>query len=479
MKIRIHVQLLCCLILFFSCTKDSAVTPDPNPTKIVIHDPLSSSYRGVTLSAEILYINSTEAVLEHGFLIWGGDDFDYGEKTFPISGAPKPGAVIYTLPDVAAFKDEKSYDFYYYIKTASGRTLSPPRSMTFSRVVADVKTGLFSRVGETIQIDGDFSGIENEYMLFLDRDPEKEIPYEVINANRTIRFKVPEKNYHGVHIYFRLRRREAPLDAPSIYIAQTMVLGTIHPPTKYKLYLDDNIDATSIDYQYGLHGDVKLFVGENFITFHPLLTLGQFIRNQQGSTFPIGYTNGRDTVVFPEKISLILPDENTFNCPHPFVHPNSTFTIEGFYMEKFGGNAYVGGKSAFIYVDSWPTNTYDCSIGNVEDGSYPLIVHSNNFNYRSVNQIKVQSLQLSGLTPAQVSRGSKVVLKGNFVICQTYSISIDDTTVGTAVCQQSGVLDFIIGGNQKTGPVDIRVSYSSRSSNSRTYAPQRLSLQIL
>lgn len=479
MKIHIHVKLLCCLILFFSCAKDSTQTPDPNPTKIERRNPLSSSYRAVTLSAEILYINSTEPVLEHGFIVYGTSDADYGEKTFPISGAPVPGIVIYTLPSVKEFKEDKSYDYYYYIKTASGITRSHPMSMTFSRVVADIKTGLFSRVGEIIQIDGEFIDIENEYMLFLDRNPEKEIPYEVINTNKTIRFKVPENNYHGVHIYFRLKRRGTPLDAPFIFIAQTMVLGTVHPPTRYKLYLDDKIDATSIDHQYGLHADVKLFIGENFITFNPELTLGHFIRDQQGSTFTIGYTNGRDTVVFPEKISLILPDENAFTSPHPFVHPNSTFSTVGFNREKFGGNAYVGGEIAYLDTDYSPTNTYDLSIGNVKDGSYPLIVHSNNYNYRSVNKIKVQSLQLSGLTPAQAPRGSKIVLTGNFVLGQTYRISIDDTTAGTAVCQQSGQLDFVISDNQKIGSVGIGVSYSSRVSNTYTYAPQSLSLQIL
>jgi hypothetical protein len=474
------IKLLIFSLLLISCTKETVKPEDPNPTTVELNSPISFNYRSIEISANIKYLNKKDTIIEHGFAIKSLHDDSYPEKTFTINGTPNVGVLNYVLPNTTDFDDNKSYRYYYYIKTNSKTIKSETQDVSFTRIVVNPKSSLYRQVGEYVEIEGDFLGIKNEYILYYDFNPENIVPFELLNDNKLIRFKIPANNFHGVHLHFRLKKKNSSEEENNIFIAEAIVLGTITAPSRYNLYYDDHIDVKSIDHTYGLSDGVKLFIGQKFLTFFPNLQLRDFIHDQPGNTFSIGYTNGRDTVVFQQKISLILPNEKDFKTIEPIAHPNSSFNISGLDLNKFGsGDLRVGGKSAVLINHYMTYGNHVLSIDDLSDGEYALTLRTSNFNYTSSNKIKVQSLRFNSITPVKARKNDIVSLHGNFVVNQSYQILLNNKVVAEAICKKSNELKFLIDNNQPIGLNEVRVSYRSAQTEKPILSSDKLTLEII
>lgn len=467
--------------MLYSCSKDTALTTDSNPNIVEILLPESNSYKELILAAQVQYINYTEKVIEHGFIIEGSNDLEYGTKTFANQTDLKPGKVTLAIANPSQFKESYLYNYRYYVKTAADTYYSLSRDFSISKFAVDAKSGILALVGDTITIQGDFFEIESDYKLYTDSRPNEEVPYEIINTGRSIRFRVPEKYYHGVFVNFYLGKKANPNPGHigidpwnQTFVAQTYILGKLGAPAVYQMYYNDPLQLDGVDYTYGLAQDLKVFVGNTFLTYYPNRSLSDYISGQHGQSFKIGYTNGRDTVTFPEQLRLYVPDGKDLKIIPPNVHPETKFKVTGLNIEKYGyGITTVGGKDAFFNGNTAPYGEQELSIGNLSDGEYPVIINSNHYNFTSTAKVNVQQLKLTGISPANAVYTETLTLSGNFMEGQEYRIFFNKEELTFATCTLAGELktNVPLANGERT---DVRVAYLSARDSRYIYSANSL-----
>ncbi|WP_286883285.1 MULTISPECIES: hypothetical protein [Sphingobacterium] len=208
-KLRV-LSCICNLLglLLFSCAKDVIIIPpDTNPTEVVLLAPFSNTGNNLTLSAEVRYLNNSDTILSHGFMVDGRSGDTYIKREYPIATILNSGPFTYKIPDPEIYKEGYYYSYKYFVKTEKETYLSKSDQFSISNIKVIAKENLKIAAGETITIAGEFANIEKDYDLYYSFQEEKKMPFEIINSGKAIRFKVPEGVKQGYNVTFRLIRR--------------------------------------------------------------------------------------------------------------------------------------------------------------------------------------------------------------------------------------------------------------------------------
>lgn len=476
--------ILCSTIIFLlsSCKKEVIIVqPDKNATEIVLLLPESTTSNNLTLAAEVSYLNNNDIVLSHGFLVDGISGETYINKEYPISTDLKPGRFTFEVPDPDIYKEGFSYIYKYFVKTDKGLYTSKFSSFSMVNLKVETKRSITTTAGETITVDGDFMNVEGNYDLVYSYYTYQEfkIPFEIINSGKNIRFTVPEGLDHGTNVTFRLINKDDKKPYSGAIVAEASIIGTLPIPNTYVYFIDDLVDIPYESKEYYGNNELKVFVGNVFLKYSNYLRIIDFVSDQKGKTFPMGYTNGRDTITFPEPLRLIEPDPDDFSLTQEYVHPGTKFEVTGPDPEKFNFYGYVtvGGKVADYFKRDNGSEKRDLNIGDIPEGDYAMEMNNNHFSYKSKNKIKVRNVRILSSSQSICYTGDIIKLKGAFIKGKSYGITLDQDKHAAAMCNVNGEIDFEVP-LMKPGSYQIKVGYSSEMGAQKSYTSNHYPLEI-
>lgn len=474
---RLRTKTLFCNVLtflLFSCAKEVVIVPpDTNPTEVVLLAPESNTSNNLTFSAEVRYLNNSDVIQSHGFLVDGISGDTYIKKEYPISTALKAGRITLKVPDPEIYKEGNYFMYKYFVKTDKGLYTSKFEQFVVSNLKVLPKDNLIMAVGETITVDGEFTNIEKNYDLCYSYYTYEEfkVPFEIINAGKSIRFKIPEGLEQGNNVTFRLVSKDKNGPQLAAIVAQAFIVAKLSLPSLYTFYFDGLVNLPYPTKNYNEKTGLQVFIGNVFLKHSDYLKVSDFILHQKGKTFPMGYTNGRDTVTFPQPLRLIEPDPDDFNVTPEYVHPGTTFEVSGPDPAKFNFYGYVtvGNKRAYYLQENNTSKKGELSIGDLADGEYPMEMSNYHFTYKSNNKVKVRKVNIASISPNACYTGDVITLKGLFIQGRSYTLEIDKTYSTYASCSTTGEINFEIP-LMKAGNYQVKVHHfseigSSRSSN--------------
>lgn len=480
-KLRV-LTCICNLLglLLFSCAKDVIIIPpDTNPTEVVLLAPLSNTSNNLTLSAEVRYLNNNDIILSHGFMVDGRTGDTYIKREYPIASTLKSGSFTYKIPDPEIYKEGYYYSYKYFVKSERETYLSKSDQFRINNIKVIAKEDLKIAAGEIITIEGEFTNIEKDYDLYYSFHEEKKMPFEIVNSGKAIRFKVPEGVKQGYNVTFRLISKNQEEPHLAAIIAKAFIVGTLALPTSYSYYYDD-ILRLPYPTDYSEKPGLEVFVGNIFLRHSDEMDLRYLIDNQKGKKFPMGYTNGRDTITFPQPLQLIEPDPNEFKVIPAYVHPGTKFEVFGSGPDKFnfGGHVTVGNQHVIYNQVDRNAKKGELTISDLPEGDYPMIMNNNHFTYKSANTIKVKKMNIASSSPSEAYAGDKITLKGTFVKGQSYTLEIDKTNTSSTTCTTTGEVNFEIPQFMTAGKYQIKMSYKSDMDYQRSYYSNSIPLEI-
>jgi len=469
-------------LLLFSCTKKEVIIPpDTNPTEVVLFSPESNTSNNLTFYAEVKYLNNSDLIQSHGFFIEEVGIGGSSRKEYPITTALKAGPFTFKVPDAQLYKTGTYYMYSYFVKTEKGLYTTPFKQFTIHNLKLQPVNSLMAGVGETIIVNGEFENIEKDYDLYYSQQFSQgvKIPFEVINAGKSIRFTVPEGLEQGNNIDFRLSGKDKNGFLLTATIAYIFIVTKLPAPQSYTYYYDDLLKIPYVTKGYNENKELKIFIGNVYMNYNEYLKVSNFVLNQKGKTFPIGYTNGRDTVTFPEPIRLIEPDPNEFSVTEDYVHPGTEFEVTAPNPDKFNFYSYVtvGNKRASYLRPSNGATKALLTIGDLPEGEYPMEMVNNHFTYKTNNKIKVKKVNIVSISHDACYTGDKITLKGTFVKGQSYSLILNSSATAYSTCNTAGELSFEIPFMQP-GKQQLKLRYENKMTSYTPYYSNAIPLEI-
>lgn len=455
MKLINTLLFITILIVSYACTKTNEVPQeDNNSIKIEIPEDknMVANKKEIILSANVLYIPNTEEVLEHGFAFYKGGYFtDSKEITqFLIKEKIRPGEINYKLPDVQFAKYNTSYAYYYFVRTQNQTFKSNIKLFELSKFIINYQYNLQATADELIKVNGDFTDLNKDYGIQDNKG--NAIPY-TIDDKYNISFKILNKYAHDEDISFFIKNIKDS-DEPNYYLAGVKILGTIDLPTqslyKYSDYL--RLQGTN------LGSRLKIIIGNREVNYYNKLTIHEFIYNQFGTIFDLGYDNGRDRVLFSNKIKLqeipkdIIQFVGTHNHPHTdaLIKPANLYDYANYY------NCSLGGAGCGLYTGQ--DNIQKIAIGNVPDGRYTVKLSSNNVNYESTSLLNIESLKLTGISKSEAKAFERIEVQGNFLTTETYFVNVGNLTTNIVITKPGE--GYFINPQYLKGTHPIKIGYN-------------------
>lgn len=464
---------ICCVLTFllFSCAKEVIIVPpDTNATEVVILSPESNTSNNLIFSAEVRYLNNSDSIQSHGFIVDGISGETYIKKEYSISTPLKAGRITFKVPDPEIYKEGTYFLYKYFINTKKGMYTSKLNQFVVSNLKVQAKDNLIMAIGETVTVDGEFTNIEKNYDLVYSYYTYEEfkIPFEIINAGKSIRFQIPEGLEQGNNVTFRLVSKDQKGPQLAAIVANAFIVAKLSLPSTYSYYFNDVVNLPYTTKNYYDNNGLQVFIGNVFLKHSEYLRISDFILHQKGKSFPMGYTNGRDTVTFPQPLNLIEPDPNDFIVKPDYVHPGTTFEVSGPDPAKFNFYGYVtvGDKRAYYLQEGSASKKGELSIGDLPDGEYPMEMTNYHFSYKSNNKIKVRKVHISSISPSASYTGDIITLKGLFIKGRSYTLEIDKTSAAYSSCTTNGEITFEIP-LMKAGNYQVKVQHFSEIGSTR------------
>lgn len=482
---RYTIVFLCSNLIFLaiSCVKEETVVPpDSNPTEVVLLTPESNAGNNLILAAEVRYLNNSDAIQAHGFLIEKYVGETNVKKEYAITTSLKSGRITFKVPDPENYEEGVYYNYRYFVRTEKGLYYTQPARFLVSSLKVKAKEDLTLVVGETITVEGDFANVQKNYDLYYSyvQSEEHKVPFEVINSGKSIRFKVPEGIEQGNNATFRLIGKDKYGPILTAIVAQGFILATLTAPSTYAYYVDESLQLPSSVREYNDNSRLQVFIGNVFMKYSNYLSIYEFVKSQKGKTFPIGYTNGRDTITFPKPLQLIEPDPDEFKVIPEYVHPGTNFEVSGPDPGRFSlyGYSTVGNKKAYYILRDNTLKKGELAIDDIPDGEYSLEMKNNLFSYKSNNKIKVKSVHVSSSSHEECYPGDKIKLKGTFIKGRSYGLFIGPVRESYySTCNSAGEIVFEIP-TIKAGNFQAQVVYSSEMGQQKTYSSNDFPLQV-
>ncbi len=413
--------------LIMSCNKDSDPAPEKEavskPIKLEVLIPENHGSAGVKFIGRILHLND-ESIKEHGFLIQEASGFGNSstiDLKIPAKSQTGNNFLMVNKLDKAGI----NYEVKYYVITDKNKYLSEAVKFPYVPITLTPIEERNVQQGEIITIKGDFSKIDSTYYItgHGENSSITDNFYLQISADKkSLNFRIIDRYGHGDEPYFTLSNN---LSMP-IYLGRVNIVSKIDPLSNYDFYLRDRITFSATGFKFDSKKPLSILVGNKAFSYKTNFQsdVEDLIRGQKGNSFKFGYYNGADTVYFPKPLTLIPPISSDYYFRETYAHPNVTLSVNAYElgrkMDFLASNITLGGKEASIYT-TW-NGSDRLTIGDVEEGSYPVKFVNNHFNYTSADKITVKKLQITSFSPSVIHDGEMLTITGNFMNGRSYRV---------------------------------------------------------
>ncbi|WP_270090815.1 hypothetical protein [Sphingobacterium sp. SYP-B4668] len=464
-------------VTFSACKKTEENTPeDTTPVQLETLGADVANHTHIVLAGRILYLNN-EKVLDHGFVVKSFYTNPALEYKYSLGSSLQIGKVSKKIDTSKDLRTAGSGSYQFYIETDKGIYYGESVRYDISGVFIDYQHGLRASAGEVITIHGDFESIKSPFTLYSDYNSPKVISYELSVNKQALSFVMPDGYTHGNDLSFYVQANKADsVFNSSIPIAKIKVLGSLHAPEQYEYYYDDVLRLGSKGLPASFAYTFSVILGNKFVPYYHELSLSDLIYDQPLESFRIGYYNGRDTVIFPKKITLKKPDETAFKVRQSYVHPGNSLAVTGLPLGRFPyiRSMTIGDQSAY-YNGMWNGDDR-LQIGQVPDGVYPLVIKCVPFTYISQEKVTVQGLTATSASINRGHYGEEVTLRGNFIANERYHVVMGGESIYDLIAG-NGTLKFHIP-QIKPGLANITLKYGENYATHQV-VPTPLQIEVL
>ncbi|WP_104383022.1 IPT/TIG domain-containing protein [Sphingobacterium sp. HMA12] len=446
-----YILWLVSLCFLFSCKKVEKVVetiPDTNPIRIetLINDKANEST--ITFSGRILYLND-ESILDHGFVIEYQNYYDtrIRELAYPLGPKVTTGKITHSIQTPSEILNANSIKYYYYIRTEKGIYKGESTSLLFYWHDIDYRDDIIASPDDKITINGNFEKIKDKYTLNINDDNNRqEIPFTLGKDLKTLVFQMPANQTHGNRVSFVLQNKIHPSGLyGSTMLATVKVIGKLNEPTNYNFMYNDKITLTGPGIGSVMKEPFYILFGNRSFPYEPEMNLIHLTYGQPADNYTLGYFNGKDTVIFKQRIQIKQPLPSGLYFNDAEFHPGSTGNFSGVDFSAFGQQDLttykVGNKNA--YVSSNWTGIHKLTIGDLPEGEYALSASSPFFKFTSQAKLRVKKLQVTGIEQNKGYYGNLVRINGNFRPNLSYQVKLGDQDA-SLVSLQNGQFSIVI-----------------------------------
>ncbi|MEN5059015.1 hypothetical protein [Sphingobacterium kitahiroshimense] len=474
-------HFLRCLVLLFitqiSCNKVETIPfEDTRPIQLETHGFEVNQDKKISLTSNILYLNS-DKIIEHGFefLIF---DEEYKEKTktFPVKTEAKIGRVTLTL-DESTLKDLGNIQkFRYYIKTSNKDNFGQYLLYFVNQPVdftVHPNQSVVGYVGDLVTLKGNFKDVSNRYDLYFG-DSRDKIPFSVSNSDIDLSFKLPSyKNGESAYVYL-VSKADSNHTGRQYVLTEVKFLSRLNPPDSYNIDIYSHLTLSAKE---GSAYNSSILIGDKLIPYEVYLRLSDHLRPENGDSYRLGYYNGRDTVIFPQKLQITRPDAKEIYFQTTRVHPLGSTKVLGLHSYKlFGPTSFTLGNHPVQLGFDNQDGSYTLSAGNLPEGEYPLTIKNMNYELITEKKLKVEKLKVTQLSQNSHEMGSPVVISGNFIKGQYYNVDFTGNGI-YGIEAEEGKIRFSIP-MLKSGEHQVTVGYWNELQSSNIPVQTNFSIQV-
>ncbi|MFU1859384.1 hypothetical protein ACK8HY_20465 [Sphingobacterium sp. NGMCC 1.201703] len=459
------IAIIAAICLLISCKKSNTepeVEVIQKGIELETLVPESLGSQGTKLLGRILALNS-EKITEHGFMLITSKGLGAADTTWlKIIDQPVAGNNSLLIKNLTIPPSGQAFRLQYYVQTKDKKYWA--NTTEFLPTPIKVKALADSKVtiGQQLTVTGDFAKIDDTFRIYMRSqssiaaDP---VPY-TLNANKTsISFAVPHNLKHGNEIDFIL----ADNRFMSSFLAKVSVIGTLSPPETYEFNYSDIIRFYGQGLSSNTDAPFQIIIGNKVLPYSVEYHLSDLLSGQRGKEFRIGYFNGADTIIFPKKIKLNIPSESAFQFYNTFAHPGSTLRVDAANLDQYlplswdKSKVNLAGKIAQLQI-LWGQDD-NLTIGNVAEGSYPIEILTDLYNYTSTQKLRVEKLKPTGISTGPVEPMALIKVFGNFMEGQRYTV-VEKNGYTYDNIARNGSLEVYAVSNTKEFQI-VKIGYSS------------------
>lgn len=456
------IATICLLISCKKSTTEPQVEVIQKGIELETLIPESLGSQGIKLLGRILALNS-EKITEHGFMLITSKGLGAADTTWlKITDHAVAGNNSLLVKNLTIPTSGQAFRLQYYVQTKDKKYWANTSEFVPTPIIVNALEDSKVTLGQQLIVTGDFAKIDDTFRIYMRSkssiaaDP---VPY-TLNTNKTsISFAVPQNLKHGNEIDFIL----ADNRYMSSFLAKVSVLGTLLPPETYEYTYNDVIRFYGQGLSSNTDAPFQIIIGNKVLPYDVEYHLGDLLNGQRGKEFRIGYFNGADTIIFPKKIKLNIPSESAFQFYNTFAHPGSTLRVDAANLDQYlplswdKSRINLAGKTAQLQI-LWGQDD-NLTIGNVAEGSYPIEIFTDLYNYTSTQKLRVEKLKPTGISAGPVEPMGLVKVFGNFMEGQRYTV-VEKGGSGYDNIARNGSLDVYAISNTKEFEI-VKIGYSS------------------
>lgn len=443
-------KLMVILFLFTSCSKEKGETPTPTTPPVAITGAFEAiSKNSIIFNASLENQNSLDQITEYGFIVYAinAQQVKSAEQEIPIGQKLNEQKIRYTYKPTTAFEMNQTYYYCFYVKTKNTFIKGKFNSFELNKLQLGSPSEFMGMAGENIQLQGDFSMLDSNYFLRTYLDQTVRISYSISADKKALSFKIPHlpNLQHGKKLEIKLEKRYSDGNNYSQLVANIRILGKIEPPAQKTYNFRDKMRffGTALPNSWESDKTLQLIIGNTTVPYQSEIDIST-LKELKGSTFKIGYKNGRDSVVFSDMYQVIGPDANKLSFEVTAIHPNTLFIVNGFYFytyfEPDKSSANLGGHP--IDLISYDYNPMSFTTRNIPEGEYTLQIKNNLYQVDSKQKLVVKKFDWQSIDKKTAYVGEYVTLSGNFIKGFSYMIYATEYQYAEIICQEDGKLRF-------------------------------------
>lgn len=437
--------ILLCFFFYalLSCEKKESPQPlEEKPIQIETLLPESLGSQGIKLSGRVLSLNH-EKINEHGFILTYRSGFSKEDSAaYIINTEIRSGSNFTIINDLPLSGYDGQHNLTYYVKTNNRSYKGNSLKFGITPVLVEPQPESYVYPGQEIRIPGDFEKLDDSYRIIsktsstIDGNP---IPYELSSDKNTLIFRIPNNWLHGTERDLALYNAKSN----DVYLTKVLVVGRLNPPPTYQYYYDETVKFTGVGLGRNMQKPFLIVFGDKLVPYQGEYQIKDLLAHSTGTSYRIGYYNGLDTILFPNKFQLRIPSADVFKFRQQTAHPSSTISVNAGELARYipilNEMPRLGDKPTFL-IPMW--NYQDrLTIEDVPDGSYPAVFKNHIHTYTSGQTINIQQLKVNTISPTSIYMGEKVTLSGNFINGMTYTV-VGNEGSNRSLMAANGALTF-------------------------------------
>lgn len=454
-----------------SCTKEKEIE--------IIHTPIALkalSASDITESQVTLYGqiqgSTKEEIVDIGFIIYESNmnndesivkEISLGKQEIEIGKT-----VNYTWKKDNIFDLDLIYSYVFYVKTLNGFYKSEPIHFEINQIKLDENTPIIATLDETISIEGNFKQITDLHFITFNENSTNRIPIQLNENKSKLTLTLPKNGYvHGNQIEVILNKQSKSDN--SFFIKQKLITikiaAKITGLKKYKVAFNDLIEIVGTGLPSYGDPNLILYIGDQKINYYnPTFTLSQ-IQNLKGKSYLFGYNNGRDSIIFSQKIELEQPNGNTLNFSEKAHHGSFIFVDNFDFYRHFGNKqlqSFLGNTAINTQYEIYSNRTSFRIPSEIPEGKYNLKFKGEITEITSSKTIEIIKFDWKSINKKSFYIGDTIQLNGKFFKNNSYSVLITSLSQFIPISSYDGYIKFALP-KIKSGTHQIRAQYNDNN----------------